>query len=656
MVRLVSENCTSNFSNKESILVFDIETEITPFSNATHEQPGCIGTPIQLSVPFYPNVTYEWHGPAGFQSNRHNPAIENATELAEGVYFLILKIAGCTSITSSTVSVKLNPEPATPITTSNSPICFGEQLVVKIINANNYNSSTIFYWYDLNRTLIAETQSPEIPISEIPIDFSGELYVVANSGDCDSDQSSAMKIIISEAAAVIANAGEDQQFCAINTAFLNATDPTTGSGKWTSLTGGVIENVNSATTSVQNLREGSNIFIWTVSESICGSIASDTVEVFVGTTSQDRAIAGSDQQLCETNSTQLNATSLIESQGRWEQSSDQISQGVTIVSPTSPTSAINGLIPGNTYQFNWIISLSNCLDYDADQVSVQVDDVPEELAVIPQEQLSLCEEEGVRVEAELPILSTGKWSWVNQDSEPDATPPTTTIQIASPTNANTYIDGLPFGENVFVWSLSNGGCKDFSTDTLRIITQGTLAANPDDFLINFNDSIVLPILENDEIADLEQTRLTITRYPEFGSLEEQADGSIQYIPNLNYFGRDFFRYKICSNYCAEVCDTAIVNLAITGVEGSGACFIPNTISPNNDGSNDQFLIACLDDFPDNQLSIYNRWGDKVFEAAPYNNNWQGEYERQPLPSGTYFYVLKLTKEGAPLQGFISLFR
>ena len=656
MVRMVSEDCNSGFSNKQHILVMDVETEITPFSNATEEVPGCIGSPIQLSVPFYPNVTYEWFGPAGFQSDRHNPIIENSTELDEGDYFVVIRAEDCTNIVSNTIFVKLNDRPANPITTSNSPICFGEQLIVNVINANNYNSSTTFHWYDLNRTLIVETQSPQIPIPDVPIDFSGDLYVVANSGGCDSEASSPMKIVISNAEEVLADAGRDQQFCSINTAFLNATVPETGHGEWTALSGGQIVDFEEASTAVQNLQNGSNLFVWTVSDSICGTVTTDTVEVFVGVATQDRAIAGSDQQLCETSSVQLNATPLIESEGRWMQSSDQISEGVTIMSPASPTTEIRGLIPGNTYQFNWIISTDNCVDFDADQVIIQIDDIPDERAVIPNEQISLCGEDQVQIEAVLPVFSIGKWSQVLSTSEPDATPPNTTINIANASSASTFIEGIPNGEHLFIWSLSNGGCENFSTDTLQIIKQGTLAVNADDFIINFNDSITLPILENDEIANIENTQLIITRHPEFGTVEEKADGSVLYTPNQNYFGRDFFRYKICNNYCEEVCDTAIVNLAITGVEGSGACFIPNTISPNNDGSNDQFLIACLDDFPDNQLSIYNRWGDKVFEAAPYQNNWQGEFERQPLPAGTYFYVLKLTNEGAPLQGFISLFR
>ncbi len=656
MVRMVSDKCPSNFSNQEYIIVFDVETIITPFSSVTSAEPGCLGDPIQLSVPFYPTATYEWHGPGGFQSNKHNPAIVQATTLDEGEYFVIIKMEGCDAVTSTAITIQLNPIPATPITTTNSPICQGDPLLVTIANATNYTSANTFQWYDSNNNLVAETPNPQASILEMPTDFSGELYAVATVGGCSSEPSSRTEVIISEGATLSIDAGADQQFCALNTAFLSATSPSSGEGSWTSLTGGIIEQINEANTTVQNLRDGSNLFVWTVSDPICGSVLTDTVEIFVGTTTQDRAIAGSDQQLCETNATQLDATSLVDATGRWIQSSDQISQGVSITSPTNPTTIIRGLLPGNTYQFNWIISIANCPDFDADQVVIQVDDIPDEKAIIPLEELALCTENEVRIEAEIPILSTGKWHIAHQDTGSDAITPESMIDIASPTNASILVENLPFGSHVLVWSLSNGGCQNFSTDSLFIYTQGSVVANPDDYIINFNDSLPLALLDNDQVANFEDSQLTITRYPEYGSIKELTDGTILYTPYQNYFGKDFFRYKLCSTLCEEVCDTAIVNIAITGVEGSGACFIPNTISPNNDGNNDVFLISCLDDFPNNQLSIFNRWGDKVYEAAPYNNNWQGDFDRQPLPAGTYFYVLKLTNEGEPLQGFISLFR
>ncbi|WP_199141621.1 gliding motility-associated C-terminal domain-containing protein [Pedobacter sp. ASV12] len=65
--------------------------------------------------------------------------------------------------------------------------------------------------------------------------------------------------------------------------------------------------------------------------------------------------------------------------------------------------------------------------------------------------------------------------------------------------------------------------------------------------------------------------------------------------------------------------------------------IPNLFTPNGDGINDVFEIRGLDLFAQNDLVIVNRWGNEVFRANSYQNNWTGE----GLNEGTYYYVLRV---------------
>jgi gliding motility-associated-like protein len=65
----------------------------------------------------------------------------------------------------------------------------------------------------------------------------------------------------------------------------------------------------------------------------------------------------------------------------------------------------------------------------------------------------------------------------------------------------------------------------------------------------------------------------------------------------------------------------------------------SAFTPNNDGDNDVFYIANLEKFPDNELKIYNRYGKIVFNAKNYNNDWNGTYLGNLVPTGTYFYTL-----------------
>jgi gliding motility-associated-like protein/uncharacterized repeat protein (TIGR01451 family) len=90
-------------------------------------------------------------------------------------------------------------------------------------------------------------------------------------------------------------------------------------------------------------------------------------------------------------------------------------------------------------------------------------------------------------------------------------------------------------------------------------------------------------------------------------------------------------------------------------------FIPDVFSPNNDGVNDRWIIRGLDRYPNNKVVIINRWGNRVFEAAPYNNDWDGTNQFSPtlggneLPIGTYFYILDLGNDDVR-RGFIYLTR
>lgn len=93
-------------------------------------------------------------------------------------------------------------------------------------------------------------------------------------------------------------------------------------------------------------------------------------------------------------------------------------------------------------------------------------------------------------------------------------------------------------------------------------------------------------------------------------------------------------------------------LAVSG----SALFIPNLYTPNGDGTNETFEIRGLELFAENDLVIVNRWGNQVYKATGYQNNWTGE----GLNEGTYFYVLRVKESaGAAWQvfkGYITLIR
>ena len=73
--------------------------------------------------------------------------------------------------------------------------------------------------------------------------------------------------------------------------------------------------------------------------------------------------------------------------------------------------------------------------------------------------------------------------------------------------------------------------------------------------------------------------------------------------------------------------------------------IYNIISPNGDGINDTWVIANIEKYPNNELFIYNRWGQLVYTTKAYIGNWAGtNQDGKDLTAGAYFYVVRLNDD------------
>ena len=83
------------------------------------------------------------------------------------------------------------------------------------------------------------------------------------------------------------------------------------------------------------------------------------------------------------------------------------------------------------------------------------------------------------------------------------------------------------------------------------------------------------------------------------------------------------------------------SVLITVDEKCGDLFVPNAFSPNGDGQNDLFLVKgnCVENF---YMTIFDRWGNKLFESQNINDGWDGTYKDHPMNTGTYVYYLKAT--------------
>jgi len=117
-------------------------------------------------------------------------------------------------------------------------------------------------------------------------------------------------------------------------------------------------------------------------------------------------------------------------------------------------------------------------------------------------------------------------------------------------------------------------------------------------------------------------------------------------------------------------DTNPITYTITATDKTSLCtgsdkviitpvsklYIPTGFTPNGDGKNDRWVILGLALYPDAVVSVYSRWGEKLFEAKSYiNNPWDGLNKGQKLPIGSYVYYIKLNDDKKQeLKGMVSI--
>jgi large repetitive protein len=85
------------------------------------------------------------------------------------------------------------------------------------------------------------------------------------------------------------------------------------------------------------------------------------------------------------------------------------------------------------------------------------------------------------------------------------------------------------------------------------------------------------------------------------------------------------------------CSSAPITLEADPARAQGETTIANVFSPNGDRVNDTWEVVNIQNYPDNDVVIINRWGNEVYRSKSYHNQWDGGQ----LSAGTYFYVLRM---------------
>jgi gliding motility-associated-like protein len=105
-------------------------------------------------------------------------------------------------------------------------------------------------------------------------------------------------------------------------------------------------------------------------------------------------------------------------------------------------------------------------------------------------------------------------------------------------------------------------------------------------------------------------------------------------------------------------DSVLVSSSISA--GGSSLYIPNAFTPNADLKNDCFGMKHFGEVDFFKLSIYNRWGQLLFQTNNVNNCWDGTFQGRQQPAGVYIYLLSIKSICIPQlvkkEGVVTLIR
>jgi len=209
---------------------------------------------------------------------------------------------------------------------------------------------------------------------------------------------------------------------------------------------------------------------------------------------------------------------------------------------------------------------------------------------------------------------------------------------------------MAFAEGVHAISFYNtlNGCSDDFAVNVGCASNKVPRAASDIVEIDGEEEAVLDITANDRADEI---TIEITKSPQYGVAVINADNTVSYEANDGYCNSkiaDHFAYRICNGFG---CDDAEVEVLVK----CPTMEVVSGFSPNNDGINDYLMIKGLENYPANELVIFNRWGTEIFKQKGYDGMWDGSFDGLPLTDGTYFYILK-DGEGNTQSGYVQINR
>ena len=192
--------------------------------------------------------------------------------------------------------------------------------------------------------------------------------------------------------------------------------------------------------------------------------------------------------------------------------------------------------------------------------------------------------------------------------------------------------------------LNPTNCTGLQTLVVTIMPTVVPVAVDDSVTTAKGTPVTISVLANDTLNGA--VTPTVVTPPTNGTAVENTNGTVEYRPYTGFVGTDSFVYEICNG---TGCSSATVIVKITE-----DIIVYNGVSVNGNDKNNHFHIDGIENYPNNKVRIYNRWGVEVFSVEGYDNVtkvFKGISDgrvtieaSERLPQGTYYYIIEYVDE------------
>ncbi len=582
-----------------------------------------------------PSYTYMWTGLSSFTQQDSSILLENVTADASGIYTLVIINGACTTDVAS-IELSLTDSPAAPVINGDQVYCFGSTIILTI---DNPIPGAQYIWTSQGTNVIIASPGTLIIPNATPA-WTGIYTVMVEVGGCLSPSSS---IGVQVRNALLAPSILSMPFvCEGDSLILMSNAPSGAVHHWISSNG--FDSMEERPVIYPATPADAGTYQLVYFQNGCASPPSNPFDIDVLPAVTPPLVTADTTRLCIDQPIPvllcIAAESVLPGAAyNW------FLNGMEISGTSQGDSCIR--IPGDwlTVGENMISATSSvqgCRSLQGPGLLLFGDQIPGGMADAGPD-ATYCPGDEILLDAFHSSPATGRWT---SDDE--------LVVFSDETDPMADIVGLPSGMYTLYWTLSYATCLDYSTDEVLINIAFTPVTTPDTVDVPFGQTQEFIVVLNDQISMGPYT-LEIVMAPQRGNALHAGNGIFRYTPNVGFVGTDMLIYRICSAECPDECSEAVVLLKVGNEED---CFIPTLFTPNEDGINDILIIPCLETlrYPNNRLIVFNEWGDAVYTAAPYQNDWRGTFGGNPLPVGTYFYIMDFGDGQTPKRTFLVLER